>query len=85
VTRQTTLSLRYVLSDCENLSIRISEVLQSTSEERRPEAGFMAVASHVLGVIRAGARGQVVRRWQALRSRRKEDSCKLGRDLAAAN
>ena len=45
-----------VLFDCENLSIRISEVLRYTSESVGLKR-IMAVASHVLGVIdRAGAR-----------------------------
>jgi hypothetical protein len=45
-----------VLFDCENLSIRISEVLRYTSESVGLKR-IMAVASHVLGVIdRAGGK-----------------------------
>ena len=47
-----------VLFDCENLSIRISEVLRYTSESVGLKR-IMAVASHVLGVIdRAERRGR---------------------------
>src|SRR6059058_1372020 len=45
-----------VLFDCENLSIRISEVLRYTSESVGLKR-IMAVASHVLGVVdRAGGK-----------------------------
>jgi len=59
-----------VLFDCENLSIRISEVLRYTSESVGLKR-IMAVASHVLGVIdRAGGE---VNHEQAMRVARQED------------